>query len=182
VTQRFPASEYDVLVVVEGDGLLARPSIEKLRELAIDLQLVDGTRGLISMFSAREPPQNDNVPGPLFRRRCRPATPTSADRPCDGERDHPRQAVVERRQAGADGAGARPRAVDGGKLKKIIGDVARRREREPRRHRPAQELSGVPVMQLEIRNAIERDRLIYNSLGFIAGCLIRSCSSGGYRS
>ena len=34
------------------------------------------------------------------------------------------------------------------------------------------ELSGVPVMQLETRNAIERDRLVYNALGFIAGCLI----------
>ena len=34
------------------------------------------------------------------------------------------------------------------------------------------ELSGVPVMQLEIRNAVERDRLIYNTIGFIAGCLI----------
>ena len=34
------------------------------------------------------------------------------------------------------------------------------------------QLSGVPVMQLEIRNAVERDRLIYNAFGFIAGCLI----------
>ena len=34
------------------------------------------------------------------------------------------------------------------------------------------ELSGVPVMQLEIRNAVERDRLIYNAAGFIAGCVI----------
>src|SRR5262249_30509467 len=34
------------------------------------------------------------------------------------------------------------------------------------------ELSGVPVMQLEIRTAVERDRLIYNSIGFVAGCLI----------
>ena len=34
------------------------------------------------------------------------------------------------------------------------------------------ELSGVPVMQLEIRNAIQRDRLIYNTLGFAVGCLI----------
>jgi len=34
------------------------------------------------------------------------------------------------------------------------------------------QLSGVPVMQLEIRNAVERDRLIYNALGFAAGCLI----------
>src|SRR6185312_5356959 len=34
------------------------------------------------------------------------------------------------------------------------------------------QFSGVPVMQLEIRNAVERDRLIYNTAGFIAGCLI----------
>ena len=27
-------------------------------------------------------------------------------------------------------------------------------------------------MQLEIRNAVERDRLIYNAIGFVAGCLI----------
>ncbi len=30
------------------------------------------------------------------------------------------------------------------------------------------QLSGVPVMQLEIRNAVERDRLLYNAAGFIA--------------
>jgi predicted RND superfamily exporter protein len=34
------------------------------------------------------------------------------------------------------------------------------------------QLSGVPIMQLEIRNAVERDRLIYNAIGFAAGCLI----------
>jgi uncharacterized protein len=34
------------------------------------------------------------------------------------------------------------------------------------------ELSGVPVMQLDIRNAMERDRVVYNAAGFIAGCLI----------
>src|SRR5712675_157943 len=33
-------------------------------------------------------------------------------------------------------------------------------------------LSGVPVMQLEIRNAVERDRLFYNAFGFAAGALI----------
>src|SRR5262249_20166737 len=34
------------------------------------------------------------------------------------------------------------------------------------------ELSGVPVMQLDIRNAMERDRVVYNAMGFVAGCLI----------
>ena len=27
-------------------------------------------------------------------------------------------------------------------------------------------------MQLEIRNAVERDRLVYNAIGFLAGCVI----------
>ncbi len=30
----------------------------------------------------------------------------------------------------------------------------------------------MPVMQLEIRNAVERDRIVYNALGFLGGCLI----------
>src|SRR5664279_1768561 len=56
-TKRFPATEFDVLVVVEGKTLLARDNLEKLRDLVTDLQLVDGTRGLISLFSARQAPR-----------------------------------------------------------------------------------------------------------------------------
>ena len=66
VTRNFPSSEYDVLVVVEGPKLLDRSSLEHLRELVTDLQLIDGTRGIISLFSAREPPQGGNIPAPLF--------------------------------------------------------------------------------------------------------------------
>src|SRR3979411_713751 len=66
VTRRFPSNEFDVLIVVEGNNLLARDSIEKLRNLATDLQLVEGTRGTISLFSARQPPQGDELPAPLF--------------------------------------------------------------------------------------------------------------------
>ena len=53
LTRRFPSNEFDVLVVVEGKSLLERDSLEKFRDLVTDLQLVDGTRGLVSMFSAR---------------------------------------------------------------------------------------------------------------------------------
>src|ERR1700730_17608958 len=66
VTRRFPSNEFDVLIVVEGKNLLERGSIEKLRDLVTDLQLIDGTRGIISMFSARQPPQGDALPAPLF--------------------------------------------------------------------------------------------------------------------
>ncbi len=37
VTKRFPSTEYDVLVVVEGKNLMARESIEKLRDTVTDL-------------------------------------------------------------------------------------------------------------------------------------------------
>jgi hypothetical protein len=66
VTRRFPSSEFDVLVVIEGKTLLARESIGKLRDLVTDLQLIDGTRGIISIFSARQPPEDGGIPAPLF--------------------------------------------------------------------------------------------------------------------
>ncbi|MBA3518174.1 MAG: RND transporter, partial [Rhizobiales bacterium] len=66
VTRRFPSSEFDVLVVVEGAALLRRESLEGVRDLVTDLQLIDGTRGVISLFSARQPPEAGRLPGPLF--------------------------------------------------------------------------------------------------------------------
>src|SRR3954451_6314318 len=66
VTKRFPATEFDVLVVIEGKTLLARDNLEKLREFVTDLQLVDGTRGLISLFSARQAPAPGRLPAALF--------------------------------------------------------------------------------------------------------------------
>src|SRR3954451_9476227 len=66
VSRRFPSSEFDVLVVVEGKALLERASLEKLRELVTELQLIDGTRGLISLFSARQPPEGGHLPEALF--------------------------------------------------------------------------------------------------------------------
>src|SRR6266849_7590238 len=65
-TKRFPAVEFDVLVVVEGKTLLKRDNLEKVRDLATDLQLVEGTRGLISLFSARQAPAPGKLPAALF--------------------------------------------------------------------------------------------------------------------
>jgi len=66
VTREFPSTEYDVLVVVEGKNLMDRSSIEKIRDLVTDLQLIDSVRGLISLFSARQPPEEGKLPLPLF--------------------------------------------------------------------------------------------------------------------
>src|SRR3954466_887911 len=66
VTKRFPATEFDVLVVVEGKTLLERDNLEKLRDFGRIMQLVEGTRGLISLFSARQAPAPGKLPAALL--------------------------------------------------------------------------------------------------------------------
>src|SRR4029077_13322944 len=68
VTKRFPSSEFDVLVVVEGKTLLARDSLEKLRDLVTDLQLVEGTRGFAWKSGPPSPP-----PGGRWKARAAPS-------------------------------------------------------------------------------------------------------------
>src|SRR5260370_9866356 len=62
VTKRFPATEFDVLVVVEGKTLLARANLENLRDFFTDLHLVEGTPSLLSLFSAPQHPPPGNLP------------------------------------------------------------------------------------------------------------------------
>ena len=47
-SREFPSSEYDVLIVASGQSLLARESVEKLRSLVTDVQLIDGTRDFVA--------------------------------------------------------------------------------------------------------------------------------------
>jgi predicted RND superfamily exporter protein len=173
VTHRFPSNEYDVLVVIEGDRLLERDSLQKLRDLAIGVQLVDGTRGLISIFSAREPPDNGQIPPPLF-----PDPLPQGDEYQTLVQRVMSNEIIRDKMLSPDGKltlmvlALEPDATGPGRLAPIIGDVRNELKEQLAGTGLRAELSGVPVMQLEIRNAIERDRLIYNALGFAVGCLI----------
>jgi hypothetical protein len=172
VTHNFPATEFDVLVVVEGAKLLDRPSLEKLRDLVIDLQLIDGTRGVISLFSARQPPENGQIPGPLFPN----PLPEGAEYQ-DLIKRVTSNEIIRGKLLSEDGRLALivlaldPSAAQE-KLSAVIGEIRSALKEHLEGTGLSGELSGVPVMQLETRNAIERDRLFYNALGFLAGCLI----------
>jgi uncharacterized protein len=65
VTRRFPSNEFDVLIVVEGKSLLERSSIEKLRDLVTDLQLIDAQRASSRYFRPASRHRATNC-----RRRC----------------------------------------------------------------------------------------------------------------
>lgn len=173
VTKRFPSSEYDVLVVVEGKSLLERASLEKLRDLVTDLQLVDGTRGIISLFSARQPPEGGRLPAALFPETLPEGAAYDAfiKRVKDNE-------VIKGKLLAEDGTLALivlaldPAIVGNKGLNTTIGEVRKIMTDDLAGSGLSSQLSGVPVMQLEIRNAVERDGLTYNIAGILAGCLI----------
>jgi uncharacterized protein len=172
-TKRFPATEFDVLVVVEGKTLLSRPNLEKLRDLVTDLQLVEGTRGIISLFSARQAPAPGKLPAALF-----PAElPEGADYDKFIETVKSNE-IIRGKLLSEDGTLAlivlslEPEVVASNKLTKTIGDIRKLMKDDLAGSGLNAELSGVPVMQLEIRNAVERDGLTYNILGILAGCII----------
>ena len=173
VTRRFPSNEFDVLIVVEGKSLLERASIEKLRDLVTDLQLIDGTRGIISLFSARQPPQSSELPAPLFPEQL----------PEGAEYDRLIQRVMNNeiirgKLLSEDGEltlivlALDPEVVASSRLRDVLASIQKTIDDDLAGTQLTARLSGVPVMQLEIRNAVERDRLFYNAFGFAAGCLI----------
>ena len=173
VTRRFPSAEFDVLVVVEGKTLLQRESIEKLRDLVTDLQLIDSVRGLISLFSARQPPEQGKLPAPLFPEEL----PTGAAYDALVQRVLHNE-IIRGKLLSEDGSLALivlaldPKIVGGKGLNTTVGEIRKTMQEDLAGTGLTAQLSGVPVMQLEIRNAVERDRLLYNTVGFAAGCLI----------
>ncbi|WP_439393522.1 efflux RND transporter permease subunit [Bradyrhizobium sp. PMVTL-01] len=173
VTKKFPAEEFDVLVVVEGKNLLARNNLEKLRDFITDMQLVEGTRGLVSLFSARQAPAPGKLPAALFP----PELPEGAayDKFIETVKNNE---IIRGKLLSEDGTLALivlsldPEVVASSKLTKTVGDIRTLMKEDLSDTGLNVQLSGVPVMQLEIRNAVERDGLTYNILGILAGCVI----------
>ncbi|MBV9287829.1 MAG: MMPL family transporter, partial [Hyphomicrobiales bacterium] len=171
ISRDFPSNEYDVLIVVSGESLLARESVDKLRGLVADVQLVEGTRGALSMFSARLPAPQGGLPEPLF-----------PDPLPDGADYHhlidqvKANEIIRGKLLSEDGRLAvvilslEPSVVDGGKLDSAVSDFRRTADEDLQGTGLVAELTGVPVMQLGIRHALERDRILYNAIGFALGC------------
>ena len=173
IDRRFPSSEYDVLVVVEGTDLLKKEQLEAFRRAIVDLQLADGVDGLVTMLSARGKPDASGYAAPIV----------PDDLPEGAEYD----AMLERLRANdivkgkflsddgqlALGVLALDRKVvreEGARV--VIGSIGGILKKELEPAGLKSHLTGAPVMQLEIRNAVERDQLVYNGLGLLFGATI----------
>ena len=173
IDRRFPSSEYDVLVVVEGADLLKRKQLEAVSRVATELQLADGVSGIVSMLSARRKPDATGY-----------AAPVVPDDLPEGEayeeviRELRSNEVVDGKFLSKDGQLAMivlslDRAVVAEKsAKAVIGAITEAVGKELEDTGLTFKLAGAPVMQLEIRNAVERDQLVYNGLGLLFGAMI----------
>ena len=171
VDKRFPSSEYDVLVVIEGKDLLKRPQIEALRRAMIELQLADGVAGVVSMLSARGKPDTTGYAPPIV-----PDTLPESGPDFDIViRDLRANEIVSGKFLSDDGTLAmavlaldrEAIAEQGGQT--IIAGITDSLRKELAPAGLGVQLTGAPVMQLEIRNAVERDQMLYNGLGLAFG-------------
>ena len=174
VTRDFPSSEYDVLVVISAKDMLARDNVDKIRSLVTDLQLIDGERSIISMFSAREPPKpGQTIPPALF-----PEPLPEGQAYDDLVKKVRANELINGKLISPDGTLAlvvlalNPDVASSSKSGAIVQQIREAMNQDLEGSDLKGELAGVPVMQLEIHNSVERDRVIYNLIGFIAGCVI----------
>lgn len=65
-TQAFGASEHDLFVVIEGEDLFTPERLTAMRDFALDLRLIEGVAGAVSMFSARTAPASDGSTSDIF--------------------------------------------------------------------------------------------------------------------
>jgi hypothetical protein len=173
IDRRFPSSEYDVLVVVEGKDLLKKPQLEVFRKAVIDVQLLDGVDGIISMLSARGKPDATGYAAPIVPDEV-PDGP-AYDAVIDALRNND---IVKGKFLSPDGEltlaviALDRKVVQEEGAKKVIGAIDELIKKEVGAAGLKSHLTGAPVMQLEIRNAVERDQIVYNGLGLLFGATI----------
>lgn len=173
IDRRFPSSEYDVLVVVEGKDLLTHDGLKTFSNMTMELQLVDGVGGIVSMLSARGKPDAGGY-----------APPIVPDELPEGDALKPVVAalkdneIVKGKFLSEDGTlsmvvlALDRDIVQAQSAKTVIGNISQAVESELEGSGLTFKLAGAPVMQLEIRNAVERDQLVYNGLGLLFGAIV----------
>lgn len=173
IDRRFPSSEYDVLVVVEGKNLLTRAGLTAFAGATSELQLADGVTGLVSMLSARGKPDANGYAAPIVPDELPDGAGLAEIVTALKTND-----IVKGKFLSEDGELALiVLSLDRGVVADltpsvVIGGIKETAERELKPLGFSVKLSGAPVMQLEIRNAVERDQLLYNGLGLLFGAVI----------
>jgi len=176
MSERFPTSEYDVFVIVEGADLLTPKNLETVRTLHLELQFVPAVHGVLSIFSMRQAPDNEGYAPPLF----------PADMPTGETFTALKKTIVKHPlldgkllATPADGVpltllivSLDKDALSGDGLNAVVRDIQDLGGQVLAGTGLRVTMAGVPVMQADLRAAIDADRLLFNAGGVVVGFLI----------
>ena len=175
--EAFPLNERDVFAVVSSPKPFTRTDIEALRELHLELQLLDETESVLSLFSVRDGVGEGGYAPPLV-----------PDELPEGEDAfkalmarvvaHPFAAgkLISTNPSGGETAvivtGLSKNAVATPNLVPSLDAVTGATERMLKKSGLHYEFLGVPVMQLDVRLGSHADRWTFNIVGFSIGLLM----------
>ena len=172
--ERFPVSDLDVYLAVDGADLLGPEHLQQMQDLSFDLLLSDAVESIVSIFSLREPLRTDRLPDPII--------------PDDLAQDPDALSALEKRLDEHPLASGRliSKSAEGNRLALFL--VALSRDEVAKRSLPVivaelrdivseasaasdlrLGLSGMPVMRADLIESTRRDILVFNAVGFLFG-------------
>jgi len=175
--ERFPASDLDVYLAVDGRDLLSPEHLGQMQDLTFDLLLSDSVESVVSVFSLREPLRAGSLPAPIIPDDLEQAPEALSDL---GARldEHPlahgrliSKSVEANRLAlflvalSRDEVAARGLPTIIGELRTIVSESAAAADLRLG-------LSGMPVMKAEVIESTRRDILVFNGVGLLVGAVI----------
>jgi len=175
----FPSSERDVLVVIEGKDLLSPKGLDAIRNVHQELEFVDAVDGALSLFSMRGSPNKEGYAPPIIPHEI-PAYGEGFKLVEKGIKEHP--LVYGKMLSEPDKKGQqialvvlsiRPDIKASKDMSNAMDEVREAAQGAVQDYKGLSvEIAGIPVMRQEIKAAIKRDRLIFNTVGFIVGFAI----------
>ncbi len=172
----FPASEYDVLAIIEAPDLMRPEALRDMLDLHLELGFAGSVDHVLSMFSMRDPPGEDGISQPVIP----DIIPDGPEFKALAARiaAHPLIKDQFLSQTDADGQLAlmviamRPETVARQGLEAATDEIASILQGARGKSGLQVRLSGIPVMHKETLEGIRRDQIIFNSFGLLIGMIV----------
>ncbi len=179
INKLFPVSELDVLLLISGKDLLEQKTLAEIRAIQEEVEFFDGVDSTLSMFSLRGKPSATGSAPPLFAADLTEFKKPAYDRAIKQIRDHPDVLENMLTRRAPDGQQTiliivtlQDASIKEGTLFGVLENIKKQVAELTAPANLTFQLSGVPVIQQEIRNSIKHDAVVFNIGGFLLGTLI----------
>ncbi|MCF6198529.1 MAG: efflux RND transporter permease subunit [Hyphomicrobiaceae bacterium] len=180
ISKLFPVSELDVLLLISGKDLLRQKTLDDIQAIQEEVEFLEGIDSTLSMFSLRgKPDPRTGKSPPLFPAELRKIDKQKFAAALKNIEKHPD--VYDNMLSKKDANGQQTSLIivtlkaESIKEGTLYGVLEGLKNKVREMAEPAKlefHLSGVPVIQQEIRNSINHDTVVFNIGGFLLGTLI----------